>query len=181
MTTNKKSESKNAITTEKSNQEIVAVNEQPIDVEQKSEITTSEPVVTTGEKSTTTKEPASTTPEPVKNPTKADRARGIYNEMILDPANGRNEIAARIKQELCVSKSAGQTYFYQFQRETARVVEKPETKVDKAKPLYEKLVLEGKTRKQIIEAFVNEIDLTPAGASTYYQNLKRDAEKSNPK
>ena len=173
MTTNKKSESKNAIATEKSNQEIVPVNEQPISVEQKTEITTSEPVVTKGETSTIT--------EPVKNPTKADRARVIYNEMVRDPANGRDEIAARIKQELGVSKSAGQTYFYQFQRETGRVVEKPETKVDKAKPLYEKLVLEGKTRKQIIEAFVNEIDLTPAGASTYYQNLKRDAEKSNPK
>jgi hypothetical protein len=152
MTPNKKSESKNATET-----------------------------LTTAGETSTTDQLISTIPEPVKNPTKADRARGIYNEMILDPANGRNEIAARIKQELGVSQSAGQTYFYQFQRETGRVVEKPETKMDKAKPLYEKLIAEGKTRQHIIEAFVNEIDLTPAGASTYYQNLKRDAEKSKPK
>lgn len=63
--------------------------------------------------------------------------------------------------------------FYQFQRESGRVVVKSETKVDKAKPLFDKLITEGKTRKQIIEAFINEVDLTPAGASTYYQNLKR--------
>jgi len=179
MSINKKSLSKTTAATDTTNTEIVPVNEQPVVVEQKPETTTSEPVVTPGETSTTTNQPESTSTEPVKNPTKADRARVIYNEMVTDPKNDRDVIATRIKQELGISKSAGQTYFYQFQRESGRVVEKPETKVDKAKPLYDKLVLEGKTRKQIIEAFVNEIDLTPAGASTYYQNLKRDAGKTN--
>ena len=49
---------------------------------------------------------------------KADRARVIYNEMVTDPNNGREEIAARIRQEMSVTKAAAQTYFYQFQRET---------------------------------------------------------------
>lgn len=174
MTTNKKPVSKTTTATGTTNTEIIPVNEQPVVVEQEPETTTTEPIVTTGETSTPTT-------EPVKSPTKADKARLIYNEMITDPNNNRDVIAARIKQEIGVSKSAAQTYFYQFQRETGRVVEKPETKVDKAKPLYDKLILEGKTRKQIIDAFVNEIDLTPAGASTYYQNLKREAGKSNKK
>lgn len=171
MTTTKKSESKNAVAAGKLNQEMVATNEQPTEVEQKPEITITEPVVPSGD--------TSTPPELVKNPTKAERARVIYLAMVEDAANGRDEIAARIKQELGVSKSAGQTYFYQFQRETGRVVEKQPTKVDAARPLYIKLVAEGKTRKDIIEAFVKEIGLTPAGASTYYQNLKRESEKAN--
>lgn len=181
MTTNKKSESKNAATAEKTNQEMVRANEELASVEHKPEIASTEPVVGTSATSTSTEEPVSTTTESVKNPTKAERARVIYLEMVEDPANGRDEIAARIKQELGVSKQAGQTYFYQFQRETGRVVEKQPTKVDAARPLYIKLVAEGKTRKDIIDAFVKDIGLTPAGASTYYQNLKRESERANSK
>lgn len=108
---------------------------------------------------------------------KADRARLIYNEMVTDPNNGREEIAARIRQEMSVSKAAAQTYFYQFQRETGRVREKQPTKVDKAKPVYQRLVSEGKTRQQIIDGLIDEVGLTPAGASTYYQNFKREFQK----
>lgn len=117
-------------------------------------------------------------PEPIriesaKNPTKADKAKVIYDEMIQVPENDRDAIAARIKKDLGVSKSAAQTYFYKFQRESGRAVEKQPTKADRAKPVYEQMMAEGKDRKQIIEAFINEVGLTKAGASTYYQNLKK--------
>lgn len=110
---------------------------------------------------------------------KADRARVIYNEMVIIPENGREEIASRIRQEMGVSKAAAYTYFYQFQRETGRVREKQVTKVDKARPVYERLVSEGKTRQQIIDGLIEEASLTPAGASTYYQNFKRERLKAS--
>jgi hypothetical protein len=120
---------------------------------------------------------APNTTEPSKTLTKAERAKVIYDEMIQVPENNRDTIAARIKKDLGVSKSAAQTYFYKFQRESGRAVEKQLTKVDKAKPVYEKMVAEGKTRKQIIETFISQVGLTKAGASTYYQNLKKEAKK----
>jgi hypothetical protein len=116
--------------------------------------------------------------EPSKTPTKAERAKVIYDEMIQVPENGRDTIAARIKKDLGISKSAAQTYFYKFHRESGRAVEKQPTKVDRAKPVYEQMMAAGKTRKQIIEAFMNEVGLTKAGASTYYQNLKREVKKT---
>lgn len=52
------------------------------------------------------------------------------------------------------------------------------TKVDKATKLFLRMYgKEGVRRKDIIAAFVNKCELTPAGASTYYQNIKK---KLNP-
>lgn len=44
------------------------------------------------------------------------------------------------------------------------------SKREQAIELYGKLV--GKSRKEVIEAFVTDLGMTPAGASTYYQNCK---------
>jgi hypothetical protein len=38
-------------------------------------------------------------------------------------------------------------------------------------------LLEGYERKDIMTAFIEEAGLTPAGASTYFQNLKKAASK----
>lgn len=48
------------------------------------------------------------------------------------------------------------------------------TKVDKATKLFFSMYgKEGVKRKDIIAAFITKCELTPAGASTYYQNIKK--------
>jgi hypothetical protein len=116
-------------------------------------------------------------PEKSKNPTKAEKAKAIYDEMVKDPKNDRSAIIAKIKKELLLTKAGAQTYFYKFQRESGHVTEKLPSKMEKAKVVYEKMTLDGKGRKDIIAAFVKEVELTPAGASTYFQNLKKAAAK----
>lgn len=44
------------------------------------------------------------------------------------------------------------------------------TKRERAVAIYNKMV--GASRKAIIEAFIAELDMTPAGASTYYAQCK---------
>jgi hypothetical protein len=131
--------------------------------------------------------PVVTNPEPAKtesvnlekskNSTKSDKAKAIYDEMVKDPKNDRNLIIAKIKKELVLTKAGALSYFYKFQKESGNVTEKQPTKIEKAKEVYERMTLEGKSRKDIIAAFVKEVGLTPAGSSTYYQNLKMPAEK----
>ncbi|MGZ8161410.1 MAG: hypothetical protein ACXWTT_00920 [Methylobacter sp.] len=131
-------------------------------------------VVTTGNEPAVSK-PESDKPEQPKLPTKADKAKAIYDEMIKDPKNDRAMILAKIKKELVLTKAGAQTYFYKFQRESGVVTEKLPTKVEKAKVVYDKMTLEGQGRKEIIAAFIKDVGLTPAGASTYFQNLKKAA------
>lgn len=45
------------------------------------------------------------------------------------------------------------------------------SKMDLAKTIYARLTAEGKARKDIIKAFMDEAGLTKAGAATYYQKL----------
>lgn len=116
-------------------------------------------------------------PEKSKNPTKAEKAKAIYDEMVKDPNNDRTKIIAKIKKDLVLTKAVALSYFYKFQKESGNVTEKQPSKMDKAKEVYEKMLLDGQSRKDIIAAFVKEVGLTPAGASTYYQNLKKLAEK----
>ena len=50
-----------------------------------------------------------------------------------------------------------------------------ETKVDKATKVFLAMYgKEGVRRKDIIHAFISRCDLTSAGASTYYQNIKKN-------
>lgn len=48
------------------------------------------------------------------------------------------------------------------------------TKTDKARKIFDKFYGK-KTRKEIIEKFVAQADLTPAGAATYYQKFRTEA------
>jgi hypothetical protein len=93
------------------------------------------------------------------------------------PKNDRTKIIAKIKKDLVLTKAGALSYFYKFQKESGNVTEKPPSKMEKAKEVYERMTLDGQSRKDIIAAFVKEVGLTPAGASTYYQNLKKLAEK----
>lgn len=53
---------------------------------------------------------------------------------------------------------------------------KTENKGDRAKALFDHYQKEY-SRKQFIELFVEELDMTKSGASTYYHKLKREAKK----
>lgn len=48
----------------------------------------------------------------------------------------------------------------------------PDSKTDKAREIY--LSNPGLTRKELIDKFIDEAGLTPAGASTYHQNIKNE-------
>lgn len=50
------------------------------------------------------------------------------------------------------------------------------TKADVARKMYE--LIKDESREVIVEAFVQGANLTPAGAQTYYYNVKRKAGKS---
>ena len=47
------------------------------------------------------------------------------------------------------------------------------TKMEQCKAIFVQLTAYGAARKEIIEAFVSQIGMTNAGASTYYQNIKK--------
>lgn len=51
-----------------------------------------------------------------------------------------------------------------------------QSKMAKATRIFLKLHAQGKERADVVKQFVSKLDLTPAGASTYYQLLKRKAE-----
>ena len=53
-----------------------------------------------------------------------------------------------------------------------------ESKSAKATAIYKKLMAEGKARKDIINLFKSELNMTDAGASTYYQNIKKSTAKN---
>jgi len=201
MNTSNKTDPKNIVNTEKGkNDNKPLITTQPelkkptVDVKKpellgKTTITTEkEPIIPAKESGepdkhipvVTKPEPAKTEsakPEKLKNPTKSDKAKAIYEEMVKDPKNDRALIIAKIKKELVLTKAGALSYFYKFQKESGNVTEKQPTKIEKAKLVYERMNLEGKSRKDIIAAFVKEVGLTPAGSSTYFQNLKNPPAK----
>lgn len=57
----------------------------------------------------------------------------------------------------------------------------PKNKMDKATRVYLKMInKDGIRRKDIIAEFINSCELTPAGASTYYQKIKKKAATRSP-
>lgn len=51
------------------------------------------------------------------------------------------------------------------------------SKSQRAVDIYTKMVAEGKSRKDIITAFKSQLQMSDAGASTYYQNVKKSTTK----
>jgi len=117
-------------------------------------------------------------PEPAekpKSPTKAEKAKVIYDDMTKDGTVDHLKIIVRFKKEVGLTTAGAQTYFYKFQKEAGRTTVKGPSKMDKAQVVFDKMTADGQARKDIIAAFVKEAGLTKAGAQTYYQNLKKKA------
>jgi hypothetical protein len=55
-------------------------------------------------------------------------------------------------------------------------IKEHETKADKARVLYKELIKKNPnvSRKELIEAFVEQCGLTPKGAATYTFNIKKE-------
>ena len=52
---------------------------------------------------------------------------------------------------------------------------KPQSKMDKARTVFAEMFgKEGIQRKDLIEKFINDCELTKAGAGTYYAKLKKE-------
>ncbi|PPD55523.1 MAG: hypothetical protein CTY12_00675 [Methylotenera sp.] len=51
------------------------------------------------------------------------------------------------------------------------------TKMSRAVDIYTKLLAAGKARKDVITAFKTDLEMTDAGASTYFQNVKKAVAK----
>ena len=58
-----------------------------------------------------------------------------------------------------------------FQKLTTEPVQ--DSKMSKAKTIYAELIAAGKVRKDIISEFKTKLEMTNAGASTYYQKIKQ--------
>ncbi|WKZ86952.1 hypothetical protein N5B55_03160 [Ralstonia pickettii] len=59
-------------------------------------------------------------------------------------------------------------------RQDAPLVDATPTKMVVATEIYKRMVgVKGVTRKDIIQAFIEDVKLTKAGASTYYQMIKK--------
>ncbi len=113
-----------------------------------------------------------------KKPTKADLARAIYNEMVDQAGTTPIDIKDRFRKDAGLTRAGAQSYFSKFQKESGRSIAKGPTKMDKARELYVAMSTDNKTRKDIIAAFISQVLLTPAGASTYFQKLKSETTPS---
>ena len=77
---------------------------------------------------------------------------------------------------------SGNTSQIKSQKTETDINKVKQTKMDLATDLYKKLLKDDPhiPRKDIIEEFVNQCGLTPAGAATYYNTIKkRTSEKTN--
>jgi hypothetical protein len=92
--------------------------------------------------------------EPKKKPTKADLAKAVYNEMVKQPNPSRKDIIARFKKEANLTTAGAQSYYYKFQQESGRVVDKGPTKMDKAREVFQALTQAGKARKEILSVMI---------------------------
>lgn len=97
--------------------------------------------------------------------------------MVAQPNPSRTDIIARFKRDAGLTTSGAASYYYKFQKDSGRVVEKGPTKMDQAREVFDALTNDGKARKEIIAALIKDVGLTKAGASTYYQTLKKTVVK----
>jgi hypothetical protein len=56
---------------------------------------------------------------------------------------------------------------------STEVVVRPNSKSEKALLIFTEMTAEGFSRKQIITKFKEQLDMSDAGGSTYYQNIKK--------
>jgi hypothetical protein len=92
-----------------------------------------------------------------KKLTKSDLARVIYDEIVKQPNPSRKGIIARFKKEANLTTAGAQSYYYKFQQESGRVVNKGPTKMDKAREVFEVMMKDGKARKEILAALITRL------------------------
>ena len=113
---------------------------------------------------------------------KVDRAREVFNNM---EGAARREVVEAFVKQVGLTPSGASTYYQKFLSELKSsgktVASRPRgrphdesSKAGMARALFKKLA--GKPRKEIIQQFIDKLKLTPAGAATYYQSLKKQAE-----
>lgn len=112
---------------------------------------------------------------------KVEKSRAIFARM--EGAARRDVIQAFVK-EVGLTPSGASTYYQKFLSELKSsgksIASRPRgrptddsSKAGMARALFKKLT--GKPRKEVIQQFVDKLKLTPAGAATYYQTLKKAA------
>lgn len=130
----------------------------------------------TGNNPTTAKAHATDSSKPSEHKiTKADIARNVYDKLVDKKDTSREQILDQFQKEAKLTKSGALSYFHKFQKETGRQTVRGPTKMDKAKKIYDRMSKEDMSRKDIIAALITEAKLTKAGASTYFQKLKKAA------
>lgn len=113
---------------------------------------------------------------------KVDHARDIFNKMEGAP---RREVVEAFVKTAGLTPSGASTYYQKFLGELKSsgktVPSRPRgrptdesSKAGMARALFKKLA--GKPRKDIIQQFVDKLKLTPSGAATYYQTLKKSSD-----
>ena len=110
---------------------------------------------------------------------KVDHARDIFNKM---EGAARREVVDAFVKDAKLTPSGASTYYQKFlsewkssgktvsSRPRGRPVDES-SKAGMARAMFKKL--HGKPRKEIIQQFVDKLKLTPSGAATYYQTLKK--------
>lgn len=105
-----------------------------------------------------------------------------FNQQIVSAANQQNVDVGSINT---VKVDGPKNIHYSFSINPNNVVKATSTKpVTKKQPTGSKKeqaielfkVNKSKTRKEIIELFVEQLDMTPAGAATYYSTAKKTVE-----
>jgi hypothetical protein len=113
--------------------------------------------------------------------TKVNAARKIFDRM---EGSARRDVIDAFVKEVHLTPSGASTYYQKFLSEAKsagkNVASRPRgrpadesSKAGMARALFTRL--KGKPRKEIIQQFVDKLKLTPAGAATYYQSMKKQA------
>jgi transcription initiation factor TFIIIB Brf1 subunit/transcription initiation factor TFIIB len=113
---------------------------------------------------------------------KVERARAIFLKMGDDTP--RRDVVNSFVKDIGLTSSGASTYYQKFLGElkksgktiTSRPRGRPadeSSKAGLARAMFKKM--NGKPRKEIIQQFIDKLDLTEAGAATYYQTLKKAA------
>lgn len=100
---------------------------------------------------------------------KQEVAQQIYDQ--LEDKSKATVIAAFVEQ-LGVSTAGAQTYYYSCGGERAASPNK-ESKADRASAIYQSA--DDKSRSAIVNRFINELEMTAAGAQTYFYNCKKSS------
>lgn len=121
----------------------------------------------------------------VATPSKTEQAQAIFAKM--HPKKSRKEILEEFVDKVGLTASSASTYYQKFLSEgdtpkrarpsgssgRGRLPDES-SKAGIARSIFKRLGAK-KPRKDVLEAFVKDAKLTPAGASTYYQKMKHAA------